>query len=144
MFPRAQRSHRKTNDHHCRRRRSRTLQPRLNRSSQKIESGEIDLPNLDLESDDDYFAVWALMDSGASINAINAEKIVPNAVVQKTKQRSYSTANGGTISNMGQVTTVCRHEAGHQRTYAWQNVKVDMPILSTACMNDDTDDGSIE
>ena len=111
----------------------------------KIKSGKIDLPDLSLDNNDDYFAVWALMDSGASINAINAAKIIPNAAVQKSKQTSYATANGGTLHNMGQVTTVCKHQEGHTRTYTWQNVNVDMPILSTASMNDDADqDGSVE
>ena len=41
---------------------------KLNAVAQQISDGTIRLPDLDLETDDDYTHVWALVDSGAGAN----------------------------------------------------------------------------
>ena len=42
-----------------------------------ITSGKIQLPDLDLETDAAYEAVWALVDSGSSVHLVNAAKVSP-------------------------------------------------------------------
>ena len=82
------------------------------------------------------------MDSGSSINAIDAEKLVPGAAVQKAKTASFTTANGGKIESNGQVTLPIAHAEGNTITRTFKNIKVDLPILATSAMT--TSKGSVE
>ena len=40
-------------------------------------SGKIQLPDVELESDEEYETLWALVDSGSSVHALDAEKVFP-------------------------------------------------------------------
>ena len=42
--------------------------------ARQVANGTIDLPSLDLESNQDYEAVWALVDSGAGKSCANKSK----------------------------------------------------------------------
>ena len=99
-----------------------------------VKSGTIAHPDLDLHSSDEWEALWALVDTGSSINAADCPKVIPGAVVQPSpsNKSTYATANGGQLKNRGQVTTQARTQEGHNRTIVWQNVEIDMPILSTS------------
>ena len=44
----------------------------IQRIAETIEKGELKLPDLDLPSDADYAAVWALVDSGSSVHVVDA------------------------------------------------------------------------
>ena len=83
------------------------------------------------------------MDSGSSINGINVEKYIPGATVVPSdaehNNATYACANGSVLNNKGQTTTDVRFEKadGYQRQLTWQNVDIEMPIISTACLADD-------
>ena len=54
---------------------------RITAIARDINSGKIKLPDLDLPTDKDYVAVWALVDSGSSVHVVNAEQICPGAKI---------------------------------------------------------------
>ena len=51
--------------------------------AQKINKGELSLPELDLPHDSDYVAIWALVDSGSSVHVANVSKVFPGARIEK-------------------------------------------------------------
>ena len=53
---------------------------------------------------------------------------------------SYKCADGCMLENKGEVTTEIFTVEGHSRTVTWQNVDIEMPIMSTASYNDDNYD----
>ena len=63
-----------------------------------ISRGEIQLPDVTLESNEEWECLWALMDSGSSINGTDCDKSIPGANVAKSPSRArgdtYSCANG--------------------------------------------------
>ena len=62
------------------RRKATKLSPqRIAALAKAIQNKEIDLPDLDLPSDDDYVAVWALMDSGSAVHVVDATKVFHKA-----------------------------------------------------------------
>ena len=84
--------------------------------------------------------VWAILDSGSSINGTEVERLVPNSKLRKSQaQRSgqtYTAANGGVMHNHGETDLITKTQEGQVDTYTFQNVKLDMPILSTARVAD--------
>ena len=65
------------------RRRIPNLAPRKIRAIVKaIEEGNISLPDVDRPSNEDYIAMWSLVDSGSSTHAMHAQQIIPNAPVE--------------------------------------------------------------
>ena len=105
----------------------------------------IQLPDVTLESNQEWDCLWALMDSGSSIHGIDCEKFIPGATVEKSPSQlrgdTYSCANGGILENRGQARTPARlatHD-GRQRNITWQNVKIEFPILGTKGLAADPD-----
>ena len=65
--------------------------------AKKIRSGQLKLPDLTFSSDDEYEAVWALLDKGSSVHVLDASKHLPGARTQKPAHgaKGFETANGG-------------------------------------------------
>ena len=103
----------------------------------KIKDGSLTLPDLTLPTDSDWVAIRALVDSGSSVNVVNAKKIFPGAELTPPKKHvSYNTASGAEVKNEGSIVTDCKTEEGHKRTVHWEHADVDLPILSTGKMTD--------
>ena len=107
--------------------------------AKQVKDGVIQLPEIECHHDDDYFAIWALVDSGSSVHAIDADKYLPNAKKQKPPpgHKGFKAANGEIIPHGGFVSTDVRFKEGNGRTLEWNNAKVEMPILSTKKLNKD-------
>ena len=105
-----------------------------------VKSGKIKLPDLDLETNQDWIALWAILDSGSSINGIDVEKYIPKTKLRESsaqrKGQTYKAANGGILKNEGETDVQVKMQEGHIDNVTWQNVKLDMPILSTARVAD--------
>ena len=99
----------------------------------KIKKGEIELPDLDLESNDEWEAVWALLDSGSSVHVVNMSKHLPGAKIRRAPRgaRGFQTADGKTIPDKGSAITPMRTVEGLERCVHWKNADVALPILST-------------
>ena len=72
----------------------------LNAVARKVKSGEIALPDLDLEADDDFDYVWAMVDSGAGANVARRDHF-PNFRPVDAPRIPLTVANGETIANQG-------------------------------------------
>ena len=57
-------------------------QKQIQEIADKINRGEIKLPDLKLDTNADYDAVWALVDSGSSVHAVDMRKTFPGAKIQ--------------------------------------------------------------
>ena len=89
----------------------------LNSVARKVKSGEISLPDLDLETDDDFDYVWAMVDSGAGANVARRNHF-PSFKPVKAPQISLTIANGDVMANQG---------AGEVVSYSrWVEVKTSL------------------
>ena len=86
-----------------------------------------------MDNDDDYIAVWALLDSGSSVHVVDAAKFFPKAKVHKPRQdsRGFTVASGAKIPDLGTVETPVKTVEGVKSKVVWKNANVAMPILST-------------
>ena len=101
----------------------------LNSIARRVKSGEIQLPNVDLDTDDEYQYVWALVDSGAGANVARREHF-PNWKTVGAPKISLTVANGETMPNSGagEVASLTRDGKVNKRVF--YEAPVEMPILS--------------
>ena len=99
----------------------------------KIEKGELTLPELKLDHDSDYVAVWALVDSGSSVHVVDVAKVFPGAHVDKPPEdhKGFTCAGGTTIPHKGTTVVPFKSTEGNSAAVKWKNAEVAMPILST-------------
>ena len=104
--------------------------------AKKVEKGEVQLPDLDLPSDADYVAIWSLVDSGSSVNVVDATKLFPKSKVHPPPpgHKGFTVANGVRIPHRGFVHTEIQTVEGEKYVVRWKNAAVSMPILSTHAM----------
>ena len=97
-------------------------------SKKRLQKIKDNLPNIPLEDDE----ILVLVDSGSTINAADIAAYFPEYVDRIIESRSNdeaTTAGGHKLANEGR----CRIEAlvdGHAFPVPFQNMKVDVPILS--------------
>ena len=103
----------------------------LNAIARKVKTGEISLPDVDLENDQDYDYVWALVDSGAGANVARKEHF-PNFKPVEAPQISLTVANGQTMDNAGAGEVISYSRQGSETTRIFYEAPVEMPILSVA------------
>ena len=98
-----------------------------------ITSGRLKLPELNVHHNEEYEAIWALVDSGSSVHVVDADKIFPGAKVNAPEKGStgFKTANGGRVVDKGTVDIEVVTEEGAEKVTRWVNAEVAMPILST-------------
>ena len=113
----------------------------LDAIAQKIKTGEIQLPDVDLETNDEYDDVWALVDSGAGANVARRNHF-PNFRPVKAPKVSLTIANGDVMQNQGagEVTSFSRD--GVKSTRIFYEAPVEMPILSVAELSKEGEFGS--
>ena len=114
---------------------------KLNALAQQINDGVINLPDIQLENDDDFEYVWALVDSGAGANVARKNQF-PNSVPVDAPPIALTVANGETLPNRGARKVVCTNPDGTQRTRIFYEADVDMPILSVAEISQEGSQGS--
>ena len=107
--------------------------PKIASIAKMINDGKLSLPELNLPTDADYVAVWALVDSGSSVHIVNAAKVFPGAKVQPPPKghKGFTGAGGELIKHKGFVSTNVVTAEGDTRSVVWKNGDVEMPILST-------------
>ena len=76
--------------------------------------------------------VWALHDSGSSINAADHDRHFPGAELDATPVAgTYHNANGQPFTNKGQFDIPFRSENRHKRQLNFLDAPVSMPIYSS-------------
>ena len=102
-----QRASDKSKSQKSRKIRHRTLdQSSLKLIAEKVKSGEISLPDVDLDNDDEYEYVWALVDSGAGANVARKGHFSDFKPIDAPKI-SLTIANGETMKNNGAGEVTC-------------------------------------
>ena len=106
-----------------------------------VNRGDVELPDLDLDADDDYEAVWALVDSGAGANVASRSDHFPGAVMDEHDPSvpliKLSTASAEIIDGGGNFTIHALTAEGHANATTFVDAKVDMPIISVAKVVED-------
>ena len=105
--------------------------------AQQIRDGEIELPTLDLESNEEFEAIWALVDSGAGKSCARRSKHF-RAVTGENAPSSVkmSTANGQELKSRGVFRVEALSSEGHPIIQDFEDTNVDMPITAVAELSD--------
>ena len=99
--------------------------------AKKIRNGELTLPDLKLESNDEYDAAWALVDTGAGVNCASRKQF-PDAVPVNAPEVQLTTAGGKNLPNKGAMRVTTVSQEGIVRERIFYDAPVDMPIISIA------------
>ena len=99
--------------------------------ARQVKSGEINLPDVDLDADEDFEYVWALVDSGAGAN-VARRKHFSNFQDVEAPTISLTIANGETMANTGAGEVITHSRDGKATKRLFYEAPVDMPILSVA------------
>ena len=113
----------------------------LNAIARKVKSGEITLPDLDLEHDEEWDYVWTMVDSGAGANVARREHFKHSKPV-KAPKISLTVANGEVLPNKGARAVTCYDRAGFKKTRVFYEAPVEMPILAVTELAQEGDIGS--
>ena len=99
--------------------------------ARQVANGTIDLPSLDLESNKEYEAVWALVDSGAGKSCANKSKHFSHV---KTKNKPsvarMATASGQELKSRGTFKVEGLTAEGQPVAPNFEDTDVDMPIIA--------------
>ena len=101
----------------------------LNAVARRVKSGEISMPEVDLEHNDQFDYVWAMVDSGAGANVARKEH-VPSSKRVSAPEISLTVANGEVLPNQGARSVECHDTYGSHRSTIFDEAPVEMPILA--------------
>ena len=104
---------------------------RISAIAQKVVKGEIKLPDLNLDNDDEYVCVWALVDSGVGVNCAKKGQFSA-AVTSDAPAVMLTTADGSYMPNEGAIKVTTMSKEGISIDRVFYQAPVDMPILSVA------------
>ena len=111
--------------------------------ARQVRSGQLSLPDLDLDSNESYDAVWALVDSGAARSCARRKGHFPNTVTQlQPSTVRMATASGEELKSRGCFTLDALSAEGNEINPTFEDADVDMPILSVAELSTNGIDGS--
>ena len=114
---------------------------RLNAVAKSVLDGTLSLPEVDLETDEEYDYVWCLVDSGAGANVARKDHF-PNSVPCDAPAISLTVANGVHMPNSGARRVVSYNKDGTKVERIFYEADVEMPILSVAELSDEGECGA--
>ena len=109
--------------------------------AQKIKDGVITLPEIELDGEESYHYVWALVDSGAGANVARRNQF-PHSDAVAAPPIALTVANGDTLPNRGARKVTFKNPDGTKRTRIFYEADVDMPILSVGELSREGTNGS--
>ena len=99
--------------------------------SKLVKSGKLHLPDLDLESNDEYDAVWALVDSGAARSCARREGHFGRTVTHlQPSSVKMATASGEELKSRGCFQLDALSVEGNKISQTFEDADVDMPIMA--------------
>ena len=102
----------------------------------KVKIGKISLPDLDLENNEDFAAVWALVDSGAGKSCADKEKHFPFLKCENTKSGTrMSMADGTELPSRGNFLLPAISSEGHDLSQTFEDTDVEMPICAVSALS---------
>ena len=104
--------------------------------ARKIKIGKITLPELDLENNEDFASVWALVDSGAGKSCGNKAKHFPFLKGENTKSDTrMSMADGTELPSKGNFFLPAISSEGHDLSQTFEDTNVEMPICAVSALS---------
>ena len=113
----------------------------LNAIARMVKNGEIQLPDLDLEDDDEYDYVWAMVDSGAGANVARRNHF-PHSRPAAAPKISLTIANGDALPNRGARAVTCYDRHGNKCERLFYDAPVEMPIVAVTELAKEGEAGS--
>ena len=111
--------------------------------AKQVRDGKLDLPDLTLDSNDQYDAVWALVDSGAARSCARRKQHFPNTITHlKPSAVRMATASGEELKSRGCFKLEARSAEGHRIVQTFEDADVDMPIMSVVELSENGELGS--
>ena len=108
-----------------------------------VRDGKLDLPNLDLDGDADYEAVWALVDSGAARSCARRRNHFGHTATQLTPSSvRMATASGEELKSRGCFRLEAVTAEGNAVVQTFEDTDVDMPIMSVGELSSNGEHGS--
>ena len=108
-----------------------------------VKSGKMNLPDLNLESNDDYEAVWALVDSGAARSCARRRTHFGNTRTDlRPSHVRMATANGEELKSRGCFDVEVFSVEGHRMKQTFEDADVDMPIVAVSELSTNGELGS--
>ena len=96
-----------------------------------VRSGKLNLPDLELESNENYEAVWALVDSGAARSVARRKTHFPQTVTHlEPSSVRMATASGEELKSRGCFKLSALSSEGNAIVQTFEDADVDMPIMS--------------
>ena len=103
----------------------------VSKIAQQIKDGIIQLPDLNLESNEDFAAVWALVDSGAGKSCANKAKHFPFVeTANRPSNARMATANGHELKSRGTFSVQALTAEGQMIKPDFEDTDVEMPIVA--------------
>ena len=124
--------------------RKRSLDKRsISQIARLVKAGKLNLPQLDLESNEDYEAIWALVDSGAAKSCARRKGHFGNTVTHlRPSSVKMATASGEELKSRGCFQITALSAEGNEVTQTFEDADVDMPIMSVGEISANGDKGS--
>ena len=108
-----------------------------------VRDGKLDLPNLDLDGDADYEAVWALVDSGAARSCARRQIHFGHTATHLTPSSvRMATASGEELKSRGCFRLEAVTAEGNAVVQTFEDTDVDMPIMSVGELSSNGELGS--
>ena len=87
-----------------------------------INKGKIQLPDITLDSNEEWEAMWALVDAGSSVDVADMERDFPGAKVKEPQagEKDFAAANGSKVRNLEGATIRARTVEGDDITSEWK------------------------
>ena len=99
--------------------------------AQQVKNGDIDLPSLNLSSNAEYEAVWALVDSGAGKSCANkAKHFAGLRTKNKVSEARMATADNHQLKSRGTFEVQATTAEGQIICPKFEDTDVEMPILA--------------
>ena len=109
-----------------------------------INRGEMNLPDVHLDNNEDYETCWALIDTGAGANVASHKRHFPGVAMDpvdpSVPKVVLSTASAQLIEGGDNFTITAQTSEGHEMRTTFVDADVDMPIISGAVLYDDDND----
>ena len=111
--------------------------------AKQVREGKLNLPDLQLESNDEYYAVWALVDSGAARSCARRRDHFPNTVTHlQPSTVKMATASGEELKSRGCFELGAFSAEGNRIVQTFEDADVDMPIMSVVELSSNGELGS--
>ena len=108
-----------------------------------VRTGKLNLPDLELESNEDYEAVWALVDSGAARSVARRKTHFSKTVTHlEPSSVRMATASGEELKSHGCFKLSALSTEGNAVVQTFEDADVDMPIMSVGEISSNGELGS--